>query len=262
MQSECQTADGEGACLTQSYSSWPGGMCRSSCITDSQCPAGTHCDNNEGGCIPDCTTSDDCREGYGCTDVWQSGRRACWPFGSGDKLTGDACESSAECRGGQYAICFRWLRFEDGYCSTRCSSSAQCGPGAYCDLSDYTCVKRCATSADCREGYECRDGEGDGQTECLEAPLGEAQLGEMCTSTNSCAGEDAFCFHIQGAPSGSCSVVCNGDTQCTNGTRCSGDLGGFKACVPSCTTDADCDAGYDCLDIENDGKTECFAQPI
>jgi hypothetical protein len=46
---------------------YPQGTCTAPCNTDSDCPDGTHCINEEGGiCLLACDVPADCRGGYNC----------------------------------------------------------------------------------------------------------------------------------------------------------------------------------------------------
>jgi len=94
--------------------------------------------------------------------------------------TGDPCLTAARC----YCIpsrakeCMRslagYIDFPGGYCTARCTSTGDCGPGGVCaDIFPGTsyCLDECADETDCRmsEGYTCTSipMSGDPRTYCL-----------------------------------------------------------------------------------------------
>lgn len=95
-------------------------------------------------------------------------------------LTGDPCERAAHCTcvPGAAVECLAtlsgYVSFPGGYCSARCTSAAECGPGADCaeiTVGTRYCLKRCSSFSQCRmaEGYGCLTipMSSDTQTYCL-----------------------------------------------------------------------------------------------
>lgn len=67
-----------GVCLQGGEWVWPGGYCSIPCVVvdnHDPCPAGSHCEElaqegpNIQGCIKNCNSETDCREGYSCAPV-------------------------------------------------------------------------------------------------------------------------------------------------------------------------------------------------
>ena len=53
--------------VCQTGGDFPQGLCTRACMTESDCPDGTHCIDKEGGiCELACQTSADCRSGFTC----------------------------------------------------------------------------------------------------------------------------------------------------------------------------------------------------
>ena len=260
---EC--AGGADAFCIQEAQGWRAGYCSASCTSNADCPAGSHCGNQNpttgaGLCVADCTGDGDCRaDGYTCFD-WDSSTVAsteCAPGGTGDGLQGEACEGVWECDGGAGAFCVTddsgW---PDGYCVLGgCTANADCSANAHCGFFDTTtgegvCLGNCGTDADCRADYGCFDLDADQVPECL--PEGDGPVGSSCGSFVDCGGrENAICAPDPGFPAGMCLLDCSPGigTTCPANTACVAFLA-LSACVPSCTSNADCRAGYTC---QNDG---------
>jgi len=95
-------------------------------------------------------------------------------------VTGDPCSSVTQCScvpsGARECLttAIPYLTFGGGYCSARCSSTAECGMGATCSEvfgGQFYCFKVCSSAAQCRmvEGYVCTTLPimGDTRTYCL-----------------------------------------------------------------------------------------------
>ena len=105
-------------------------------------------------------------------------------------VTGDACSSAAQCScvPSSARECLNtlsgYVSFPGGYCSARCTSSADCGTGANCgEITTGTryCLKLCSSASQCRmaEGYVCGviPMSSDTRTYCLPNVDGESSGG-------------------------------------------------------------------------------------
>jgi hypothetical protein len=125
-----------------------------------------------GRCLPvddrhcgDCRSS--CDPGGTCNGVWDHAAEACtfmcFSIFSG---VGQGCIEDRDCSGipSPERTCLTDLMgftFPGGYCSARCTSSEDCGPGATCVdiMVEQLCFKDCRGDDDCRvdEGYACME---------------------------------------------------------------------------------------------------------
>lgn len=165
-----------------------------------------------------------------------------------------------------------------------CGADAVC---ADLDLSVHgVCLDACAADADCRPGYACvdeglpkkvcikgpetlcednLDNDGDDLVDCEDPKAcqstpactpGNKGVGQPCTKANECSANanDPVCLDptFWGFPSGYCSQYCDlSIDDCGFGGLCveAGLLSGNGVCLDTCTTNAECQAGYSCLDI-------------
>ena len=253
----CQQGGSCAGCIDEEGSGWDGGYCTRNCSSDSECGAGGHCgpinpDAGVGVCFKSCSTNADCpRAGYECFDFDNNGDRECAPTGTGNRAVGEACDTVGDCSGGQGASCLLAPTvLRDGYCSRRCTSSADCGSGAHCSSQWGLCLQTCTSSGQCRSsGYSCYDADDAGQNECWQGATGNGQVGDPCVNVWDCAGEEfGFCLDEanSGVPGGYCIVTCE-ETVCPAGSECI-DLGGGNPlfCMETCP-DGTCDRGdYAC----------------
>jgi hypothetical protein len=232
-----------------------------SCAGETDCRTGYICSAEVGGCLPDCRLGWDCGERLVC----DAATGTC----AGNAPLGSACTYNVECAS---ALCIPErndagaVSWTAGTCSQKCTSD--CPAGATCvqleDGSGY-CAISCAATTECRTGYvcsagaclpDCRLGWDCGQSLLCDAttgaclpPPGTAPVGSPCTDSAECA--SALCIRERtesGAMSwteGICSQQCT-TTLCPAGATCANLEDGSAYCVPSCTSAADCRAGYVC----------------
>ncbi|MBX3271781.1 MAG: hypothetical protein KF729_16050 [Sandaracinaceae bacterium] len=256
-------AGGEaGSCFTTDIE---GGYCLRECDVDADCGSGAHC-SLFGLCLASCTTDGDCRAtGYACQDLDEDSRLECFRAGTGTTAIGAPCESTAECTGGDRALCVRNRNFADGFClQTGCTSdgSVACPSGSHCSifldpdtgLPEPTglCLPDCTTASDCRmDGYRCYDSaDTDGVTECWPSATGTGAVGARCRELRDCAGgEAATCLYqltvdaagtILPFPGGYCTRFCD-TAACPAGSSCVANV----LCVQDCTMGSDCRPGAD-----------------
>lgn len=252
--SDGQCGSGQ-SCLLQSVTGITGGYCTRGCSSDAACGVGAHCgyinsENNQGICLRSCSNATQCgRTSYECFDTDRAGRTECWPTGTGTAAIGATCSTVSQCSGGQGANCLMpGQGFNQGYCSTFCNSSTNCGTGNHCSLFGL-CVKNSCN----RTGYLTFDADDDGVNECWPAATGSTPVGGACNNTWECTGgqyghcqkEDA-----NGFLNGYCMIFCGiGEGICPSGTECI-DLGSASVCLDKCANANECRTGYQCTEPE------------
>jgi len=146
-----------------------------------------------------------------------------------------ACDRGPECDE-QTACAFGSVCVE-GSCEVQyCSTSEQCSMEQYC--TNGRCTEGCAADDDCYPGEQCELG----TSVCITAPCDEhsdCAFNEFCNEIN---GE---CFGAGAWYCGECYESGFVEGQCgTSETLC---YGGY--CVPSCQTQSDCPAGFECIEF-------------
>ena len=110
------------------------------CTEDSQCEAGSFCDESSGDCVPsgDCTADDQCPDGQTCDEE----RETCVPA---------ACDENSDCPTGSYCD------LSSGECvgSTVCGENGECPPDTTCDEETNTCVPNQPPPATCQGEVTC-----------------------------------------------------------------------------------------------------------
>jgi len=139
------------------------------------CPSGSHCSisldetmtpEEEGICVPDCTTDSDCpMMGQRCFDTADVDTALeCFPAATGPGTVGDYCTSFNDCGGEEFGTCLFDLDnttgvpdFPGGYCSQGCGGVGDpaCPAGSSCQGG--VCLVTCTMGSDCRPGtdYSC-----------------------------------------------------------------------------------------------------------
>jgi Cys-rich repeat protein len=219
----------------------------SQCAVDADCGAGRHCDKLNARCvdqIPDCNSDNKC--GKDCVDCKAvSGNR---PY----CLNGQVCvqcRTDFDCGSGQYCL--------SGDC-TPCLADRHCGPGCqscgrtlslgmdgasavakpsdkpFCYSPDSTvgsasCV-RCVKDSDCGAGGQCDQGTHECTNKCsVTCPEGKLCDGSRCVD----------CYNAAQCPcgacdlsTGTCSAICNDNSDCMGNQCCTRDDNGDRKCRP------------------------------
>lgn len=258
------------ACLAESFRGWPGGACAvfgcdpesgdgcgdagtcvatargdgyclAACDSDTDCRAGYACDLSDGPgvCSAACTSDSECTvDGYVCN----VGTGECGPEFDADQL-GQACSRrTGGCDGG-YCLRETDSGFPGAYCAylgcDPAGDSTDCpGDGVCTSLEDGSgiCIDGCVADSDCRDGYACKpvrdeDGEGDGST---TDPADAGMSG----------GSDGMSVPGDAGPSSDGSSPSNADAGVPADpipTPAGGKSpAGPTACLPACTSDAQC----------------------
>ncbi|MFT3773891.1 MAG: hypothetical protein QM820_51640 [Minicystis sp.] len=190
-----------------------------------------------------------------------------------------------------------FLGFPGGYCSQFCDQTADdCGAGSICytglALSAHgVCMATCTQDTDCRPGYGCVDkglaqkvcalppesacnnfvdDDNNGFMDCEdpgcqtspECAPGSKAAGQPCAANNECFADhnDPICIDPAfGFPNGYCSQFCSmSPDDCGPAGVCTFEgPNGTTVCMQACTTSAQCQAGYNCLDFGYPKKI-CF----
>lgn len=165
MAAQCR-GRGSAACITEPSTTF--GICTQLCAPPQTCDATEHCATVIGidgavqfqVCLPECTSDDDCADGFGCTDEDGDGVRECYFSGVGDTALGQPCGDVSECGGGERAVCVHRASGA-GYCTIDCRTEA-CDAGSEC-LSiggGRMCFPSCTEDSECAEGLRCRPSAG------------------------------------------------------------------------------------------------------
>lgn len=287
----CVTARLDGPCdaTTNCGAAAPGaacvkGVCATPCGNDGgeACEKGRICaaESEGGGCLPDCTESQECPPGLTCRLIFDGARRACagpgasFPScksvdlsetvcalcGPGDYTTSCGsgfCALDAVCRDNKTCSC------SPGFTSAGCPStsfgSEYCAP-AESKAASATCndvLRRSSGTCVCSDGrrlpFDC-DTQISCETRCATCDV----LAQDCQSP-----VDTKCTIKESAPNAyvpacvapgtvglkrPCTRAAFGDDDCDGGLFCSrfGTPDGGTVCRAFCAADADCPSGYAC----------------
>ena len=228
----CQSGDGccpAGCDASRDNDCAPSQMCGNGIVE-----AGESCDGN-------CPTS--CNDGNACTS---------------DVMNGTAASCNVTCTNAAITSC----QSGDGCCPAGCTfandNDCACTPktcaqvGAECGMIDDGCGSTVACANTCSTIELCSG------TTCVQ----ENNIGNDCTDYPQCSSTNhAVCFLDPGWPDGYCSLICDGasgNTLCPTGSHCA-DFGNNEAyCLSTCTSAADCKAGYVCEQGDGVGPLECI----
>ncbi len=131
-----------------------------------------------------------------------------------------------------------------------CTTDGQCGStspacrGASSATSKI-CTRTCTSDTGCPTGYTCQNASPSGKA-CLP-PVGSADLCKFCTDGSQCS--TGMC--VTNGPQNWCTRTCMQDADCGAGYACI-DGTGSKVCAPTsscnsqCTSNAQCAVGYAC----------------
>ncbi|MBN1209619.1 MAG: adhesin [Myxococcaceae bacterium] len=204
---------------------WPDGYCQETCLAgepaySKTCPAGSICANTA-------------RDPQDPQD----------PDPNKDVLANDRCLKSCNPGGND------------------CRPGYSCAPLA----EGNACVPSCYSNADCGQGFSCRLCD----RVCLPSTPSGRSVGDPCTNTAQC-GTGQACLFFNNAAQGVCTQGCGtGGCDCPSGTACKtvgqatvcmkdcaqgtcafplqcNPVGETFSCVPACSTNADCQAGFQC----------------
>jgi hypothetical protein len=243
-------------------------------------------DDNDG--YVDCDDPTACQSSFECapgvTDVGQpcfspydckanANDPACLSDGQGfpGGYCSEWCDVAAQdCAAG--ATCIDLGLSKHGNCLATCAQDTDCRPG-------YACVDKGGPSKVCVRGPEAEcanntDDDGDSLLDCEDPDCqdeaacvpGSKAVGLDCTAATDCYAtqNDPFCIDetYWGYPGGYCSEFCDlkgGGNGCGPGAICTNWLplaSGGGVCMHTCANNAQCRAGYTCLDIGG-GQKAC-----
>jgi hypothetical protein len=170
---------------------------RATCTTDTDCPAGSTCQQQSGGAYgfmtcrmtPPCMGTMDCATGQVCC--------------TGVAGAADACQMGATCPSGSSQICAGPMDCGSGQV---CCTSAADGGGASTCTSGTSCPSGstllCNTSADCEAGTVCC--QGGGQTCQIQSACGARGNRQICAGNSECPASYPLCQNMtcRGVPDG------------------------------------------------------------
>ncbi len=215
--------------------------CPTTCSTDANCAAGNYCSGTS--CVPVLANAGACTRGAMCS----SGNcvdGACCASAScpGDcnrcDLGGGTCATAAAGNGGKSDTtgatpsCGAYVcNGTAAACPTTCSSDANCAAGNYC--LGTSCVPVLASGSACSRGAMCSTGN------CVDG---------ACCASASCPGDCNRC-DLGGGTCAIASAGNGGKNDLTGATPSCGLYvcnGTAATCPTTCSTDANCAAGYYC----------------
>lgn len=185
---------------------------------------------------------------------------------AGNGTIGSECGDRSECvgsdgmLGGAGAICAKAPLYPGGYCTRVGCAPGDCSTGSGLCLigglngdGTNTCVKTCRMQGDCRTGYKCESFDEQNIKACIPSSSQTGLLrvdGAPCSKDNECQGGTCL-SDGSGWPQGHCTTSgCVSTQSCaTDGsaiTKCLNTPEAANICLRSCTTDANCRAGYTC----------------
>ncbi len=197
------------------------------CSVDAECEVGLVCDSSRRVCV--CTSDASCVLPLLCN-----------PFSGRCVTEVPGCRSDHDCGAWQ------WCDLETRVCQSRasfcgpCSRDEACGSGNRCILGQGSrgfCGRSCGSDSHCPEHTRCIEGQCIPDTSCAALVPCTPDSLQPCQSTADCTeGRDQLCE----ASVGQCVARQSG---CAPGKACNP----LRECVPSCLSDANCDANERCL---------------
>lgn len=245
-----------------------GNVCVGGCFDASDCGAGRACDPRggqlgSGQCYSEdavvggsCASDSDCTAGGSCQPERETG----WPGGA---CLGGSCdvESNEGCDPGD--ACLPTTFGGGGVCVAGCESDEDCRESYVCLESSATpgrryCAPGCASDEACTvSGHVCNAGGGT-----CAPPFVAGRLGGTCSFREACVGGTCLAEYDSGYPSGYCAYLgCELGTSgtCPDDGVC-GPRGNRNVCLAPCEDDAGCRAGYACRSVDpedEDGPKAC-----
>jgi len=238
------TSDGQ--CAASEYCETSTRTCRKLHAFCEPCKADVECGGAADRCLLDeqlsrtfcgkaCATDADCDKGSSCQD--KGGAMSCWPTNSNcESLAGcnpdtsQACTQDADCSEGTDQVCDQVQQS----CVARVPT---CPFGQVCDRNSKTCTAACTTDDECNLNPDCEN------TPC-RCTNNQCIPISICKDNNECA-TGKICVIEPGQTQGECGASCVADIDCPQGSVCT-DLGSRKACMPGCTSSADCSLAQNC----------------
>ncbi len=163
-----------GFCIDE-QSGFPDGYCSQDCGPQGfMCPPGAQCRGfgpQQDLCLDTCSSSAECRMGYGCIQLGIDPQRVCWPVSPGSTNpngapVGSGCNDDQACAAG--LTCLNFQGWPGGYCTKQycdaqnnpCPGGSECYafPGMFS-----LCLSDCpngGSQSTCRSGYYCFGGMG------------------------------------------------------------------------------------------------------
>ncbi len=152
---------------------------------------------------------------------------------------GDAglpCDGPENCPGDMACV--------QGVCKERtCISSLDCSLEQHCDTTIGDCVDGCFEDSDCKFGETCHSGV------CTQSPCTSTTID--CQAGQYCDAATGTCFEAAGPYC----TPCTTSEDCGGGdNRCMYVGGTGPYCLPVCSTDRPCPAGFDCVPLSSSGE--------
>lgn len=150
-----------------------------------------------------------------------------------------------------------------------CGPTTPCPDDTFCSEDQNGLCLLCAGAEQCRDDYDCYDLDKTGDRECWPSAKGSGAPGTPCTRLRDCTGgvhgrcavEDAR-GHFRG---GMCTWDCSDpDVRCPAGSACVNTVANVPGaqshrwCLPTCSSDSQCRAGYSCQSLESGKPSVCF----
>lgn len=228
--------------------------------------AGVDCCGSGSDCPAEYTLAARCDDLATCQGI--SGEAACSEGVCGTKPVDDdsACEGESDC--GLYArvTCVLGKRDQpDRGCATECRADGDCDPeaafcqqgrcverlddGVFCDR-DAQCKTACRDNKICCKGEaccasvaDCPKGEGTCSESCATGRRGVVECAQhICVERSTTVDDDSACEGMSFGCGYYKDVSCNAEREQEN------------ECLASCETNADCDSGNDCSQLDPDNR--------
>lgn len=238
--------------------------------TDDDLDGLVDCDDPEScqGISPDCTPGslgygEPCFDNTECSATGEDPICLGWQQGFNNGYCSEFCAGAGDCPGG--GVCIDINISLHGVCFKGCATVDDCPNGLDC-VDDGINPPHCNTAPELN-CQDYTDNDFDGLEDCEDATAcatsfsctpGPRPAGASCQIHNQCSAtaNDPLCLvdpFFFGWPGGYCTEYCDlSAPDCPAGSVCSDYIflqSGNGTCMDSCNTDADCRAGYQCLDF-------------
>jgi hypothetical protein len=197
-------------------------------------------------CTETCTTNADCPARFVCDSVpGISNTLVCLPVGLGGRCKADPdCPAGHKCDA-DVGRCY--IPVSRDLCSP-CTSPLQCPQGGACvtvaETGESYCTRGCSGGGDCPVGFACQNVPGSTATQCVPAnPQQTCHAGrglcDPCRSDEECGGARDRCVRNVASGEQFCGTACELNADCPAGFNCldlSGSGRGPRQCVPNAQT--------------------------